>query len=234
MILPLIIKSICSCVIHCSYNTADVAMKCFGLMRTHNGKVSSTTHQAIVVLLWCFGMSAGSAITSCEVLWHFCIYLLDVTKVKICVCTLGVKFVLFAIHIRITWFSDFTCTHTTELNLEVNILWILSETHRIYIEASLKHVYTPTSISCGFTTLTAGLWFLPQGVTIPSQQRYVHYVEKILSSPDLTFSSKSLRLLSKVVMHTVPNFDTAGGCSESDSYNSTVLVDNYEMFIVLV
>ncbi|XP_065889598.1 uncharacterized protein [Dysidea avara] len=52
-----------------------------------------------------------------------------------------------------------------------------------------------------------------KGVTIPSQRRYVQYVEKVLSSPDLSFSSKSLRLLSKVVMHTVPNFDTAGGCN---------------------
>ena len=53
-----------------------------------------------------------------------------------------------------------------------------------------------------------------QGVTIPSQQRYVRYVERVLMSPDITFSSRSMRLLSKVVMHTVPNFDTAGGCSE--------------------
>jgi phosphatidylinositol-3,4,5-trisphosphate 3-phosphatase and dual-specificity protein phosphatase PTEN len=55
-----------------------------------------------------------------------------------------------------------------------------------------------------------------KGVTIPSQRRYVHYFERYLINyrwldrplPE----HAAVRRLTKVVIHTVPNFDVGGGC----------------------
>jgi phosphatidylinositol-3,4,5-trisphosphate 3-phosphatase/dual-specificity protein phosphatase PTEN len=53
-----------------------------------------------------------------------------------------------------------------------------------------------------------------KGVTIPSQLRYIHYTEKIVSSEDLSFCDAPQRVLVQVIMITIPSFDPTGGCSE--------------------
>ena len=71
----------------------------------------------------------------------------------------------------------------------------------------------------GEVSMTATLdksWFAPplQGVTIPSQIRYVHYMEQVVHSAQLTFLSAPERRLMHVIMYTIPAFDSTGGCSE--------------------
>ena len=92
-----------------------------------------------------------------------------------------------------------------------------------------KHAHTtercciqPLTIHC--RTVSYQTWCYVQGVTIPSQIRYVRYYEHCVKM-GIPTTKRVSRKLEKIRMFTVPNVDSLGGCSKYHSL-STVPSDS--------
>lgn len=79
------------------------------------------------------------------------------------------------------------------------------------------------NISCLCTSLRYMMYLIFQGVTIPSQRRYVYYYGHLIKY-NLTYSPKTM-LLKALRLEGIPNFSGSGTCSEQahSCYNNSWL-----------